>query len=192
MDLFFWIIAALLAAIGIYMNYRNWKTYFESRKAKEVFLKNHPDSRTVKMGTAAPWVYLAMCVVCVLLSIFLFTAQELEGTDSQVSQGAVYLGLAIFALAMMAESLTDSKVAVCPEGYMVESEYIRWKSIRTVTVGKGLFKSSSVTMFGGKEEPVTKSMAKWVEEELNTWKASRKDERSSRKQRRAAAREARK
>lgn len=193
MDVFFWVIAVLLIGIGGYTGYLNWKGYFDAKKAREQFLKNHQDAQVVKLGRGRTWAYLAMCIACVVLAIMIFVMPaSADLAQSQLSQGLVYVGLAVFSLAMLGEAMMDEEVISTPDGFLYESDVIRFKNIRSVTIGKGMFKNSVILMNQAKEFPVSKKMAMWTDAELEDWKRTRKETFHSRKERRAAARRERK
>lgn len=180
MNIFFWVIAILLIAFGLFMNYTNWKVWLASRKAKEQFCQNHKDAKIIVLGKYRPWLFLLLTAACIVFGCIILFASSNLPADSRYSQGMVYLGLAIFGIAMFAEALTDSRVASGPDGFMFESEYIRYKNIRTVQVGKGFFKGSMLMMNGTKEVPVNKTLAKWTEEQLAAWQKNRKEQRRGR------------
>lgn len=190
MNIFFWIVAILLVGMGGFTGYTNWKAYMEARRARKQFLETHKDAETVKVGTVRVWMYAAMLVACILLAIMIFVmpASTPEMDQNRIAQALVYVGLAVFAFAMLGEGLMDEILIATPDGFLFESDVIRFKNVRGVSAGKGWFKSSFINLMGGKEIPVSKKTAKWVEEHLETWKKTRKETFRTRKERRAAAR----
>ncbi len=196
MEFFFWIVALLLIILGGFTGYMNWKAYLESRKAKAAFLATHPEAQTVKVGTLRVWIYVAMCIACVGLSIFMATTnpETAGGSQAQASQVTVYVGLAIFSFAMIGEALMDMEIYTVNDGFLYESEFIRYKNIRSITPARGLFKSSFITTVHGsqaQELSVSHKLAQWAEEKWEEWKQSRRSNHPSRKERRIAARRAR-
>lgn len=189
MEIFFWVVAAMLAAFGLFMNYSNWKMYFESRKAKEAFLKNNKDAKMVYIKRSRPWLFSLLAAACLAFGILLMVVDNPMSDASRYSQVCVYLSLAIFAVGMMAEALTDCQVVYSNDGFMMENTYIRFKSIRSVQVGKGFFKGSMLILNGMKEMPVNKSMAVWTEEHLKEWSKNRRENRRAHRKNKGAARE---
>lgn len=194
MDIFFWIVAVLLVGIGGFTGYMNWKGYFEARKAREQYLKSHSDARIVRLGRGRIWAYSIMLAACVGLAIMIFVmpASTPDLEQNRLSQGLVYVGLAVFSLAMLGEAAMDEEVVSTPDSFLYESDIIRFKNLRTVNIGKGMFKNSFLVLNQGKEIPVSKKTAMWVDAEHEDWKRTRKETFRSRKERRAAARKERK
>lgn len=196
MDFFFWIIALLLIGMGGFTGYMNWKAYLESRKAKAAFLSTHSDVKTVKVGTLRLWLYGIMFIACLglAISMMFWTSNGPQATaQSQASQVTIYFGLAIFSFGMIGEALMDAEIFSVPDGFLYESEFIRYKNIRSITPAKGLFKSSFITTIQGsqvKELSVSYKLAQWVDKAWESWKETRKSKYSSRKERRIAARKA--
>lgn len=184
MNILFWVIGALLVGFGLFMNYTNWRVWSESKKSKEQFLKNHQDSKSITIGKYRPWLFLLMVGACVGFGIVIMTSGSSLSDDSRYSQALVYLGLAIFGLAMYAEALTDSKVVYCPDGFQFETEYIRYKNIRHIQIGKGFFKGCMIMMNANKEIPVSKSIAQFAQEQYDLWQKTRKEQRKTRRERR--------
>lgn len=195
MDFFFWIIALLLVIMGGFTGYMNWKAYLESRKAKAAFLSTHSDVKTVKVGILRLWIYGIMFIACLGLAIFMMClpTNPQVTAQSQASQVTVYFGLAIFSFGMIGEALMDAEVLSVSDGFLYESEFIRYKNIRSITPAKGLFKSSFITIIQGsqaKELSVSFKLAQWVDDAWENWKKTRKANYPSRKERRIAARKA--
>lgn len=190
MDIFFWVIAILLVGIGGYTGYLNWKGYLDAKKAREQFLKNHQDAKPVKIGQMRVWAYGLMVIACIGLSIAIFVmpASSAELENTRISQGLVYVGLAVFSIAMLGEAMMDETVISTPDGFLYESDVIRFKNIRSITVGKGMFKNSVIILNQAKEYPVSKKMAMWADAEYADWKRTRRETFRTRKERRAAAR----
>lgn len=196
MELFFWIVALLLIVMGGFTGYMNWKAYFKAKKAKTTFLATHPEAKTVKVGMVRVWIYIAMFVACIGLAIFMATTnpETTGGSQAQLSQVIVYVGLAIFSFAMIGEALMDREVYSVSDGFLYESEFVRYKNIRSITPARGLFKSSFITTVHGsqaQELSVSHKLAQWADEKWEEWKQARKSSHPSRKERRIAARKAR-
>lgn len=49
----FWVLGAVVLVFGGYSNYTNWKTYFASKREKEIFMKNHHDAKVAIVGKTA-------------------------------------------------------------------------------------------------------------------------------------------
>ena len=196
MEFFFWIVALLLIILGGFTGYMNWKAYLEAQKAKTAFLATHPEAQKVKVGTLRVWIYVVMCIACVGLAIFMATTnpETAGGSQAQASQVTVYVGLAIFSFAMVGEALMDREIYTLSDGFLYESEFIRYKNIRSITPARGLFKSSFITTVHGsqaQELSVSHKLAQWAEEKWEEWKQARRSNHPSRKERRLAARRAR-
>ncbi len=196
MEFFFWIVALLLIVLGGFTGYMNWKAYLEARKAKATFLATHPEAQPIKVGTLRVWIYIAMFVACIGLSIFMATTnpETAGGSQAQASQVTVYIGLAIFSFAMIGEALMDQEVYSVSDGFLYESEFIRYKNIRSITPARGFFKSSFITTVHGsqaQELSVSHKLAQWADEKWEEWKQARRSNHPSRKERRIAARQAR-
>lgn len=192
MDVFFWIVALLLIGMGGYTGYTNWKLYFECRKAREQFKQAHADVQMFQAGRLRVWLYLMMLGACIGLTIMIFVLPPQapnQGTMDRIGQGLVYVGLSIFALAMLGEGLADEQVLYTSDGFLYEKDVIRFKALRAVMVQKGMFKSSTLSLTNGKDVTVSNKMASWVQGQWAVWKENRKSQSKTRKERREAARE---
>lgn len=190
MTIFFWVVAILLVGLGGFTGYTNWKIYFEARKAREAFKAGHPDAQTHRQSSLRLWLYMIMLGACIGFAIMILFVplSDPSQEESRYAQAVVYVGLAIFAIAMLGEALADHEIFYTPDGFLYEADIIRYKSIRTVTVQKGLFKNSSLALSNGKDLTVSKSTAAWIEEHFQEWKKTKRDTFKTRKERRAAAR----
>lgn len=190
MDIFFWIIAALLVGMGGFTGYTNWKLYFQSRKMREHVLKTHQNAKEVHVGTVRIWMYAAMFAACIGLGIMILVmpAASEAVEETRYSQAIVYFGLAVFAAAMFGEALCDGTIVLTPDAILYEADLIRFKNIRAIKPAKGWFKSSMIYMTNAKELAVSKKMAAWTMEEWEKWKEEKKSAPKSRKERRLEAR----
>ena len=170
----YWAIAIIVLIIGLYLDYTNGKQAIQARKAKELFLKNHPDSHMIQLSMSRVWLFGFLSFLC-LGSLFIYLFSVFTSTTSEMfSQIVLYIGLFTFCLAMTMESYTLSRIAAAPDGFMVLSEYIRYKSIQSIEIGKGFFSSSSLTMMNGTTVSLSKSALKAIEPLWQEYKANRK------------------
>lgn len=192
MDAFYWIIALMLVGMGGFTGYSNWKTYFKAREVREQFLKTHSDAQVIKNGRVRLWIYIAMCIFCIAIGIMIFVMPvNAMAASTKLAQGVVYFGIAIFAVAMIGEALMDDQIIVSEDVMVFEDQIIRFKNIRSITIGKGWFKSSYLVLSQGKELPIDKKTAQRIETLWSEWKKNRKQSFKTRKERRAAARKER-
>lgn len=190
MEIFYWIIAILLIGMGGFVGYSNWKVYFAARKLREQFLKAHPDAKVIKTGVMKTWIYVFILVLGFTMGMFLLVSPNAAPAQTSLTaNGMVYIGLGIFALAMVGEALMDGKIIASDEAFIFEDQQIRFKNVRNVDIQKGFFKTSMLILTQGKELPISKNAAMQVEEIWEEWKKNRKENfHTSRKERRAAAR----
>lgn len=92
---------------------------------------------------------------------------------------------------MIGEALMDDQIIVSEDVMVFEDQIIRFKNIRSITIGKGWFKSSYLVLSQGKELPIDKKTAQRIETLWSEWKKNRKQSFKTRKERRAAARKER-
>lgn len=173
-DMLFWLIAIVMIALGAWTNYMNWSMYFKAKKAKETFLQNHKDSE-ISYVSKNRWIwFVLLAIVCIAFCIILSTQDtaSLSGA-SRWSQVGVYAGLAIFSIALIPESIMDAKIVHCPDGFMYENEYIRYRNINKIEIGNGFFKATTMYMAGAKETAIPKNIAKWVLPKWEEYKAER-------------------
>lgn len=180
-DIFFWVIAAIMIGLGGYSNYTNWTIFFKAREAKATFLKNHKDGQETRINKGRFWWFVLLAVVCLFFAIYLSIAdtESLSGA-SRWSQVAVYLGLCIFAIALIPENITDSKIVYTSDGFMFDTEYFRYKNINKFDIGNGFFKGTTMYMTGAKEIQLPKSIAKWALPQWEEYKENRREQRNRR------------
>lgn len=180
-DLFFWILAVVIIGLGAYTNYTNWKTFFRSREEKEMFMKNHKDAVIERVTPYRYLMFAALAAVCIVFTVLILSTNPQQTTGaSRYSQAALYAGLAIFAIALIPESLMDSRICVCPDGILYETDYIRYKSINKIDIGNGFFKPTTMNLVGNKEVALPKAIAKWLLPRWEEWKINRKNARKKR------------
>lgn len=190
MEIFYWIIGILLIGMGGFVGYSNWKVYFAARKLREQFLKAHPDAKVIKVDVLKTWIYIFILILGFTMGMFLLVSPNAAPAQTSLTaNGMVYIGLGIFALAMVGEALMDGKIIASDEAFIFEDQQIRFKNVRNVDIQKGFFKTSMLILTQGKELPISKKAAKQIEELWEEWKKNRKENfHTSRKERRAAAR----
>lgn len=183
-SILFWVLGGVVLVLGIYSNYTNWKTYFAAKKAKEEFMKNHPDAEVTYAGKNRPWFYTLFAVICLCLASFMVLAKNVEMDFNQrFSMSLVYFALAVYLAAMAVEAQTDSRICYTPDGFIFTDKYMRYKQITSVEVGGNFFKSSFIH-FGGKEQISTpKYIAAWVQENWVEWRKNRDAKRKKGKHR---------
>lgn len=184
-SIIFWVLGAVVLVLGIYTNYTNWKTYFASKKEKELFMKNHSDAETTVIGKNRPWLYSLFAIVCLCLASFMAMATQTDmDTNQRLSMSLVYFALAIYLVAMAVEAQTDSRVCYTPDGFIFSDSYMRYKQITSVEVGGAFFKSSFIHTGNKDQLAVPKYVAVWVQEHWVEWKTEREGRRKKGRRRR--------
>lgn len=170
----FWVLGAVVLVFGGYSNYTNWKTYFASKREKEIFMKNHHDAKVAIVGKNRIWLCWAGAALCLGLASFMAMATQTDMDAAQrYSMSLVYFSLCVYLVAMAIEATTVSRICYTPEGFMYADTYRRYKQINGVEVGGWVFKSSFIH-FGNKEQvAVPKSLAVWVQESWVDWKKAK-------------------
>lgn len=193
MDIFYWVIALMLIGMGGFVGYSNWKIYFVARQLRERFLKTHENAKVIKMSMTKTWIYVLVLLVGFGVGIFLLISPNAKITGSSaLANGMVYIGLGVFALAMVGEALMDGQIIATEDAFVFEDQLIRFKNVRNVDVQKGFFKTSMLFLTQSKEMPVAKNTAIKIQELWLEWKKERKETaHTSRKERRAKARQER-
>lgn len=193
MDIFYWVIALMLIGMGGFVGYSNWKIYFATRQLRERFLKTHENAKVIKMSMTKVWIYVLVLLVGFGVGVFLLMSPNAKITGSSaLANGMVYIGLGVFALAMVGEALMDGQIIATEDAFVFEDQLIRFKNVRNVDVQKGFFKTSMLFLTQSKEMPVAKNTAMKIQELWLEWKKERKETaHTSRKERRAKARQER-
>lgn len=193
MDIFYWVIALMLIGMGGFVGYSNWKIYFSARQLRDRFLKTHENAKVIKMSMTKTWIYVLVLLLGFGTGIFLLVSPNTKITGSSaLANGMVYIGLGVFALAMVGEALMDGQIIATDDAFVFEDQLIRFKNVRNVDVQKGFFKTSMLFLTQSKEMPMSKNAAIKIEELWLEWKKDRKESaHSSRKERRAKARQER-
>lgn len=193
MDIFYWVIALMLIGMGGFVGYSNWKIYFAARQFRERFLKTHENAKVIKMSMTKVWIYVLVLLVGFGVGVFLLMSPNAKITGSSaLANGMVYIGLGVFALAMVGEALMDGQIIATEDAFVFEDQLIRFKNVRNVDVQKGFFKTSMLFLTQSKEMPVAKNTAMKIQELWLEWKKERKETaHTSRKERRAKARQER-
>lgn len=193
MDIFYWVIALMLIGMGGFVGYSNWKIYFAARQLRERFLKTHENAKVIKMSMTKVWIYVLVLLVGFGVGVFPLMSPNAKITGSSaLANGMVYIGLGVFALAMVGEALMDGQIIATEDAFVFEDQLIRFKNVRNVDVQKGFFKTSMLFLTQSKEMPVAKNTAMKIQELWLEWKKERKETaHTSRKERRAKARQER-
>lgn len=193
MDIFYWIIAVLLIGMGGFVGYSNWKIYFASRKLREHFLQTHENAKVIKMSMTKIWIYVFVLLLGFGMGFYLVLNPNSNITGSSaLANGMVYVGLGVFALAMVGEAMMDGQIIATEDAFVFEDKLIRFKNVRNVDVQKGFFKTSMLYLTQSSEMPVAKNTAIKIQELWLEWKKDRKESaHTSRKERRAKARQER-
>ncbi|MCF0245974.1 MAG: hypothetical protein HUJ55_04030 [Ileibacterium sp.] len=174
-DALFWVVAAIIVAMGVFSNYTNWKQYKASKEAKEIFMKNHKDAEVTELPKTRVWLFAGLCVLCLGLAVLMSVVKSEEMSEStRWSQVLVYAGLSVFCFAMVPEALMDAKLVHTPDGFMYGDFYFRFKHMVGIVQSHNFLKSDKAILTGNKEEIIPKPVAKWAEPALLEYQARRK------------------
>ena len=187
-NILMWIIAVFMIVIGAYTGYQNLKAWNQSKEVKAAFLKNNKDAKTVLISRSRAGGFVGLSAVSFALAIFLGVANLDFEPSVRFSQVAVYLGLGVFSGAMVFQALMDSEVVYSSDAFVLATEVIRFRNINRLEVPKKGFWSFTKPCFmvlaGNKEESIPKTVGRWLEGAMVTWKKERKETRRSAKGRR--------
>lgn len=169
-----WVIAVFMFAVGGYTGYANWTGYMKSKKAKKQFIENNLEAKTEYISRFRPWLFLILGVICLGLSIFMAVVNAQLSYSDRYAQVCVYVGLAVFCVAMAGQAFMDSEIVYDDDAFMLESTPIRFRNISKVEIAKGWFGGATLVLSGNKQQVVAKTVARWIQKSFLQWKQEKK------------------